>query len=134
MRFVTVPEPFELEHMKVKQKQKNEKGEDVEVETHPKVTFPEFVRKWLVSHADVTKSDDNLRFMQEIGEAVKNMKPTETLELSTEQHDFLSTIARTTSYSNEVKLAAIPHIRAITSAPNVDPRKKKLEAVGEAAA
>jgi hypothetical protein len=107
MRYITIPKSVEIENTTV-----STTGKPAEV------SFRQFVRNILVGHGDVTKNDENLRLFMEIGDKVKEAEVGSVVELSGEQHELLSTLARTFQYAPDFKLSILPLIRAVTSAPD----------------
>jgi hypothetical protein len=107
MRYITIPAAVEIE------------GTTLSATGKPaEVSFRQFVRNVLVSHADVTKNDENLRLFMEISDKVKAAEPGTVMELSGEQHELLASMARTFQYAPDFKISVLPLIRAVTSAPD----------------
>lgn len=106
MRYVTIPAPAVVDNILNK-------------DTRQPITIPfaTYIRDILVMDPKITADDASLGKFMEMASSVKSLPAGAVWELSTEQHEFLGGLARGFQYSSDVKLALLPHIRAITSAP-----------------
>lgn len=88
--------------------------------TSPTISFKELVLG-LVTDPKVTHTDGSIGLFIDVSDLVKGAATGDVLELTDEQHEFLSGLSRGFGYGAEVKLAILPMLKAITGAAKQRP-------------
>ena len=106
MHYITIPEPAPLDHVP---------GDEV-------LTFRDLICKVIAGDPRITQDDASITKYMTIAAKAKELKAGDVWEVEPATHEFLSLLVRTfQNYHPEAKIALLPLIHAITSAPAKKP-------------